>query len=153
MIELPNVNPDDAENFHRAELRCADLGARAAQFLVDHCPGFGKSSLRMLAPEIGFHSVRQILGRASVSDSDVLSGRNFAEAVATCAMPGRPDCTFQVPPDALRVPALDNLVVTGRTILPPTALFATNSQPASMELGEAAGTSAAKLQKDFAKAG
>ncbi len=149
MIELPNVNPDDPDNLERTAIRCENLATKASRFLVGHCPGFEQAAVLTLAPEIGFHSIRQILGRMSITDSDVLSGRNFKDAVATCAMPGRPDCTFQVPSEAFRLPAVENLIVTGRAILPPTALFATNSQPASMQLGEAAGRKAVELSKTF----
>jgi len=130
-------------------MRSAGLATKAAQFLVDRCPGFANASLLTMPAELGFHSIRQVQGKISITDPDVLSGRNFGNAVATCVMPGRPDCTFQVPADALRLPSLENLLVTGRAILPPTALFATNSQPASMQLGEAAGKAAAALSKGF----
>ena len=150
MIELPNVNPDDPENLRRTAIRCEDLAAKGSQFLIRNCPGFEKAAVLKLASDIGFHSNRQVLGRITITDSDVLSGREFANAAATCAMPGRPDCTFQVPLDAFRLPGIENLIVTGRAILPPTALFATNSQPASMQLGEAAGNLAVELNKNLA---
>jgi hypothetical protein len=148
MIDLPNVNAADLHSLERARMRCQELAPKGAQFLVENCPGFGRASLLSPAPEIGFHSTRQILGRITISDSDVLSGRTFDDAVATCVMPGRPGNTFQLPREALRLPMIENLVVTGREILPPTALFATNSQPASMQLGEIAGKMGAELSRN-----
>jgi len=145
MIGLPNVDMADPESLVRADMRCRQLAPKAAAFLVDHCPGLAGAKIHAEALQAGFHASRQICSRMMISDSDVMSGRIFDDAIATCAMPGRPTSTFQVPREALLVPGIENLLVAGRAILPPTALFATNSQPASMQLGEAAGEIACEL--------
>ena len=145
MIGLPNVNGGDPESLIRTGMRCRQLTPKAAAFLTEYCPGFAGAKIRAVAMQAGFHASGQICSRTMISDSDVMSGRVFDDAVATCAMPGRPTSTFQISRDSLFVGGLENLLVTGRSILPPTALFATNSQPASMQLGEAAGRIAYEL--------
>ena len=144
MIELPNVDPDDPGSLERADLRCRDLAARGAEFLVRHLPGFGRARLLAVGEEIGFHAARQILGEEHLSDSDILSGRTFRSFCVTCALPGRPEGTFEIPVGALRIPKCRNLFVAGRAVLPQTALFETNSQVASMQMGEVAGKLAAE---------
>jgi hypothetical protein len=145
MIGLPNVDGGDPESVARADMRCQQLTAKAAEFLIDYCPGFSGAKIGSTALKVGFHSSTQICTTVTISDSDVLSGRIFDNAVATCALPGRSTSTFQISRDTLFLPGIGNLLVTGRAILPPTALFSTNSQPASMQLGEAAGRIASEL--------
>lgn len=145
MITLPNVDPSDPQNIVRAKMRCRELAPKGAKFLIDNCPGFSGSAILAQAQELGFHSLRQVCGVVTLTDSDVMSGKTFDDSVATCAMPGRPSNTFQVSRRALFNPKVENLLITGRAVLPPTALFATNSQPASMQLGEAAGAMAREM--------
>ena len=145
MINFVGVDPEDPDALERAHLRRDQLVPKAAKFLVDNCPGFSESILGTAPPRIGFHSSRQVCGGLTLSDSDVVSGRTFDDAVATCALPGSPMRTFQVSRRSLEVPQCSNFLVAGRSVLPPTALFATNNQPASMQLGEAAGVLAASM--------
>ena len=145
MINFDRVDPEDPDAIERAELRRDQLVPRAVKFLVENCPGFSDSVLGTAPPRIGFHSSRQVCGGVTLSDSDVVSGRTFDDAVATCALPGSPMRTFQVSRRSLEVPQFSNFLVAGRCVLPPTALFATNNQPASMQLGEAAGKLAASM--------
>ena len=145
MISLPNVDATDEGSLTRAEMRCRQLAPKAALFLANNCPGFMDSRIHATPQNIGFHATIQVCGTITISDSDVMSGKTFDDSIATCAMPGRPGSTFQVPQRALFTPDVKNLLVTGRTILPPTALFATNSQAASMQLGEAAGRIASEI--------
>ncbi|HTR82514.1 MAG TPA: FAD-dependent oxidoreductase [Bacteroidota bacterium] len=149
MIELPGVNPDDSESLLRARMRCDEIVPKGIKLLAEDIPGFKNADLHRVASELGFHAQRQVAGLHAVSDSDVISGRMFDDAVATCAMPGRPAEIFQVPESALCVPSVRNLFVTGRCVLPPTALFSTNAQPASFQLGEAAGKKAAEAALKF----
>ncbi len=145
MISLPNVDASDGESLMRADIRCQQLVSKGADFLRENCPGFSVAEISGTARQVGFHASVQVCGKVTISDSDVMSGNSFDDAVATCAMPGRPGCTFQVPRRALCLPEFDNLLVTGRAIFPPTALFSTNAQPASMQLGETAGKIAAQM--------
>ena len=139
MISLPNVDATDEGSLTRAEMRCRQLAPKAALFLANNCPGFVDSRIHATPQQIGFHATIQVHGAVTISDSDVMSGKTFDDSVATCAMPGRPGSTFQVPRRALFTPDVENLLITGRAIFPPTALFATNAQAASMQLGEAVG--------------
>ncbi len=146
MISLPNVDAADEGSLARAEMRCRQLAPKAALFLVNNCPGFVDARIHAMPKQIGFHATTQICGTVTISDSDVMSGKTFDDSIATCAMPGRPGSTFQVPRRALLTPDVENLLITGRAILPPTALFSTNSQAASMQLGEAAGNIASEIK-------
>ena len=146
MISLPNVDATDDGSLTRAEMRCRQLAPKAALFLTNNCPGFGDARIHATPQHIGFHSTIQVRGTVTISDSDVMSGKTFDDSIATCAMPGRPGSTFQVPRRALSTPDIENLLITGREILPPTALFATNSQAASMQLGEAVGRIASEMK-------
>jgi len=145
MIELQNVDPEDPDSIARAEMRCGQLTPKAARFMADSCPGFSGARIKERASQVGIHASRQICGMVVLSDSDVVSGRIFEDAVATCAMPGNPASTFQVSRRSMIPSEIENLIVTGRAIFPPTALFATNAQPASMQVGEAAGKMAAEM--------
>ena len=146
MISLPNVNATDEGSLTRAGMRCRQLAPKAALFLANNCPGFVDSQIHATPQQIGFHATIQVCGTITISDSDVMSGKTFDDSIATCAMPGRPGSTFQVPRRALFTPDVKNLLVTGRAILPPTSLFATNSQAASMQLGDAAGRIASEIK-------
>ncbi len=148
MIHLPVVSAEDVESLTKAELRCQQLAPRAAEFLVRRCPGFSSARILVTPPQFGFHSVRQVCGKITITDTDVMSERSFSNVMATCAVPGRMKAVFQIPREAMVPPAVDNLIVTGRAIFPPTALFSTNNQPASMRLGEAAGALAAERIHD-----
>ncbi len=146
MISLPNVDATDEGSLTRAKMRCRQLAPKAALFLANNCPGFVDSRIHATPQQIGFHATIQVCGTITISDSDVMSGKTFDDSIATCVMPGRPGSIFQVPRRALFTPDVENLLVTGRAIFPPTALFATNSQPASMQLGEAAGRIASEIK-------
>lgn len=139
MINLPNVDAGDVDSLARAELRCQQLVPKAARFLKDNCSGFADAQIHATPAGIGFHASVQVYGGETVSDSDVMSGKTYEDSIARCAMPGKPDRIFEIPQRALINPVVENLIVAGRAILPPTALFETNYQPASMQTGEAAG--------------
>jgi len=147
MISFKNVNVDDPDSIARANIRCQHLAPKAVKFLKDFCPSFSEAKIKETAIQPGLHASRQVCGTVVLSDSDVLSGRRFDDAVATCALPGSPENTFQVSRKSMIPSEIDNLLVTGRGIFPPTALFATNAQAASMQVGEAAGTIASEMSR------
>ncbi|KAB2925485.1 MAG: FAD-dependent oxidoreductase [Bacteroidetes bacterium] len=146
MLSFPSVDPGSIESVSRAGMLMQTVPPEAMTFLAETVPGFASARILVTPPQFGFHAPRRIEGVIPVTPARMMSGESYADAVGPVAMPGSVHTSFQVPKRSLMVAVADNLLVTGRAILPPVALFSTNNQPAGMKLGEAAGTIAAAMR-------
>lgn len=143
----------------RAELESRRQVKEMVAFLCREVPGFEKSYLLATAPQIGIRETRRIKGMYTMTEEDVLGGRQFPDAIAQgsydvdihnpagtgtvikCLPPGK---HYDIPYRCLIPLEIDNLLVSGRPI---SATHAAHSSirimPICMATGEAAGTAAA----------
>jgi hypothetical protein len=128
------------------------------KFLVENVPACRKARLDSVAPQLGVRSGRRILGRARLSDEDVLNTRKFPMGIARGCWPmerwtssPRPEMTYfaegdyyEIPLDCLRPAELDNVWVAGRCFSATTgAMTSARVIGTAMATGWAAGTAAA----------
>ncbi len=128
------------------------------KFLVEHVPACRNARLDSVAPQLGVRSGRRILGRARLSDEDVLNTRKFPVGIARGCWPmerwttsPRPEMTYftegdyyEIPLDCLRPAELDNVWVAGRCFSATTgAMTSARVIGTAMATGWAAGTAAA----------
>jgi hypothetical protein len=139
------------------ELEGRRLAEEAAQFVIDHVPGFGGAFLADTAPTLGIRETRHVIGEYMLTGDDVTGLARFDDAVAAGAWPqeyhveGRgteyvslPEGGYyQFPLRALRPRGLANVYVAGRCISADhDALASTRVMAPSLALGQAAGTAA-----------
>ena len=128
------------------------------QFLVKNIPSCRNARLDSVAPQLGVRSGRRILGRARLTDEDVLGARKFPSGIARGCWPmerwtksPRPEMTYfaerdhyDIPLDCLRPVGLDNVFVAGRCFSATTgAMTSARVIGTALATGWAAGTAAA----------
>jgi hypothetical protein len=140
------------------EREARGLLAPLTRFLVENVAAFRKARLGSVAPQLGVRSGRRILGRARLSDEDVLNARKFPDGIARGCWPmerwtasPKPEMNYfaerefyEIPFGCLRAQGLENLFVAGRC-LSATAGAMTSARVIGTALatGWAAGTAAA----------
>lgn len=128
-----------------------------AAWMKKRVPGFEKSELAAVAPEIGIRESYRIAGKYRLRGNDVLHGRKFPDAVVTACYPidvhtagagletrilARP---YQIPRAAILSRDFANLFAAGRNLSCDSIAFASaRVTPVAMALGEAAGRAAAE---------
>ncbi|HKW28564.1 MAG TPA: FAD-dependent oxidoreductase [Verrucomicrobiae bacterium] len=128
------------------------------QFLVEKVASCRNARLDSVAPQLGVRSGRRILGRARLTDEDVLGTRKFPSGIARGCWPmerwtksPRPEMTYfterdyyEIPVDCLRAVELDNVWVAGRCFSATTgAMTSARVIGTALATGWAAGTAAA----------
>lgn len=128
------------------------------RFLIKNVAAFRNARLDSVAPQLGVRSGRRILGRARLSDEEVLSARKSPLGIARGCWPmerwgnsPRPEMTYfaerdyyDIPLDCLRVAELDNLLAAGRCLSAATgAMTSARVIGTALATGWAAGTAAA----------
>jgi hypothetical protein len=128
------------------------------QFLVEKIASCRNARLDSIAPQLGVRSGRRILGRARLTDEDVLGARKFPSGIARGCWPmerwtasPRPEMTYfnerdyyDIPFDCLRPVELDNVFVAGRCFSATTgAMTSARVIGTALATGWAAGTAAA----------
>lgn len=147
----------DLDQATYGELEGRRLAEEAAQFVIDHVPGFASAFLADTAPTLGVRETRHVIGDYVLTGADVTGLARFDDAVAAGAWPqefhveGRdtnyvflPDGGYyQFPLRSLRPRGLANVYVAGRCISADhQALASTRVMAPSLALGQAAGTAA-----------
>lgn len=127
-------------------------------FLADNVTACRNARLHSVAPQLGVRSGRRILGRARLTDKDVLEAKKSASGIArgSWAMERwtrspRPEMTYfaerdyyDIPLDCLRPVELDNVFVAGRCLSAETgAMTSARVIGTALATGWAAGTAAA----------
>jgi len=138
----------------------SDLAARITAFLASKVPGFRHARIQSRPEQLGIRESRRMVGRYTLTEKDVLSGRRFPEEAALSAWPmelrekagnvrlrfpekGRP---CGIPMDALRSRDVPNLLAAGRCISSThEAHAAIRVIGTSLATGEAAGKESARL--------
>ncbi len=128
------------------------------QFLAGNVPACKNARLHSVAPQLGVRSGRRILGRARLTDKDVLEAKKSPTGIArgSWAMERwtkspRPEMTYfperdyyDIPMDCLRAVELDNVYVAGRCLSAETgAMTSARVIGTALATGWAAGTAAA----------
>jgi hypothetical protein len=174
MTRVSGVDPTDPWALSAAEIEGRSQTAEYLRFLRQRVPGYENSYLLGTSTWIGTRESRRLVGQHILTRDDVLSARQFDDAIALCGAPvedhdggtgtiwqyvgdvgkpaGKPTGqTYGVPFRCLLPVEVDGLLVAGR------CLSATHDAHASarsiaqcLAYGEAAGTAAALSLKDAA---
>ena len=141
---------------------------RISNFCKKYLPGFSKSYICQIAPNIGVRESRRLIGQYVLNSDDVLSGRKFEDSIAKSNWPIdihpskiNEKGLLKHPPkgDYYDIPLrsllpkeneIKNLIVAGRCL---SATFEAQGsariQPNCYAMGEAAGLLAAKRVRDL----
>lgn len=155
------INGADADDLTYAELHGRRQAREYFRFLKEMAPGFEDAYLLETAPQVGIRETRRILGDYQMSGDDVLSCRDFDDAIGVNGWPlethefgdvawkfiaGRGYC--QIPFRTTLPRGVDNLLVAGR------CASTTQDGQASLRvsgpcfvMGQAAGTASALALK------
>lgn len=132
-------------------------------FLKKYIPGFENTVLEETPTQVGVRETRRIVGHYVLTEDDIVSGRQFDDAVALCAWPidiHSPDGTgldvvelennsyYSIPYRAMIPVGSKNLIVTGKGISTTHEAFASaRVSPTAMALGQASGIAASMAFK------
>jgi FAD dependent oxidoreductase len=130
------------------------------RFLTAHVAAFRQARLASVAPQLGVRSGRRLLGRARLTDEDVLDVKKNPFGIARGCWPmerwtasPKPEMKYfaerdfyDIPLDCLRPMELDNVFVAGRCLSATTgAMTSARVIGTALATGWAAGTAAALL--------
>ncbi|MDR1278147.1 MAG: FAD-dependent oxidoreductase [Treponema sp.] len=164
------VDPTSFADLTRGEIECRRYIPELCAYMKENFPGFEKSELVSIAPEIGFRDSRRIRGDYRLTIDDVLSGRHFDDAIAVypqfydmlspdanmnegsprdagyngyiCSYP-KDGLNFEIPYRCLLPLGVENLLTAGRCISADhVAESGIRAISACMYTGQAAGTAA-----------
>ncbi|MEU9671152.1 FAD-dependent oxidoreductase [Streptomyces bobili] len=143
----------------RAEFTAHRQMAQIARFLRDRVPGFADSYVVQSGVQVGVRETRRIVGEYRLTGEDVLTARQFDDAVARGAYPvdihnpsGRGTTlkrlprgeSYDIPLRCLLPRGLDRILVAGRCISGDHVAHSSyRVMPISMATGQAAGVCAA----------
>lgn len=129
MSRIPGIDALDAGDLTRAEQTGRQQVKSVVDFLRERVPGFEASVLAGIAERVGVRETRRIVGRHTLTESDIVGGVRFADAVALGAGPmdlheaggtgialWMPPAPFEIPLACLLPQEVAGLVVTGRAI-------------------------------------
>jgi hypothetical protein len=154
------VDGTRVEDLTRAEIEGRRQVMQILGFLRKYVPGFENCTLLDTAAQVGVRETRRIEGEYTLTQDDLVTGRDFEETIAYCAYPmdihdpkgpgggvsnqGETANMYQVPYRCLVPRKIDQLLVAGRCVSAThEALGAIRVMPPSFAMGEAAGTAAA----------
>lgn len=157
MTRVKGVDGTDTRSLSEGEIEARRQIQDIQKYLTSYVPGFEKSYFTKTAPFLGIRETRRIAGQYVMTKEDVLSCREFDDAVAVASYPidlHHPDddgCTLEWCGDCYDIPyrslvplGVRNLLVAGRCISTThEALAAIRTMPTCMAMGEAAGRAAA----------
>jgi hypothetical protein len=152
------VNATDPWFLTEAEIAGRRQALEYVRFLRDRVPGYEHAALVALGTQIGVRETRRVYGDARLTREDVLSARQFDDAIGLCAAPIEDhhpgaDTVWQYLPDGqavgipygtLVVRDAANVLVAGRCFSATHDAHASvRSMAQCMAMGQAAGTAAA----------
>ena len=155
IIAIRNVDATDPFAATQAEIEGREQAAMAVNVLRKYGAdiGFANCTLRNIAVQLGVRETRRVVGDYILTGDDVLSGREFPDAVGrflrfmdTYGEIHRPEHgeSFTIPYRALLPKEIDGLLVAGRCISCDDRAFgAIRLMPCCAVTGQAAGTAAA----------
>jgi hypothetical protein len=148
------------EDLTRAEVEGRRQVFQILGFLRAYVPGFAQCTLIDTAAQVGVRETRRIVGEYTLTQDDLMTGRDFPDTIAYCAYPmdihdpkgagggvsnqGETANAYQIPFRSLVPVSVEHLLVAGRCVSAThEALGAIRVMPPSFAMGEAAGTAAA----------
>ncbi len=152
-----DLDPTNADELSRAEMEARYQIYKVSEFLKKNVPGFEKAYVISSVPFIGIRETRRIEGDYVLSDTDVLEGRRFPDAIARSSYPidihdpdGKGTSFHQVNNGFYEIPyrcliprGLENLLVSGRCMsTTPAALASSRTMVNVMAIGQGAGVAA-----------
>ena len=159
------VDGTNGEDLTRAEIIGRRQVMEILAFLRKYVPGFTNCTLIDTAAQVGVRETRRIVGEYTLTQEDLISGRDFPDTIAYCAYPmdihsptdggggisnrGETANAYQIPYRSLVPQGIEQLLVAGRCVSAThEALGAIRVMPPSFAMGEAAGTAAAIAQTE-----
>lgn len=158
MTRVAYVDGTDPFELTKAEVEGRSQALEYTRFLREQIPGYEHSYLMNFSTQIGIRETRRIWGEYRLTREDVLSARQFEDAIAQCGAPIEdhhagnntrweyvPDGgTYDIPYRVLLPQGVSNLVVAGRCLSADHDAHASvRSMGQCMAMGQAAGTAAA----------
>jgi len=132
----------DAEDLTHAEVELRRRLVQSIDFYRKNVPGYENIRLLSFASQIGVRESRRVLGKIVLAGEDVLSGREFDDAIGRGGIPGR-GTSYQIPYRALVPKEVKGLLTAGRCVSADhQALGTIRVIPPMMVTGQAAGTAA-----------
>lgn len=158
------MNGVDARELTEGELEGRRQIAEYFKFMKAEVPGFAKSAIVEIAPQVGIRETRRIEGLYALTGEDILSSAAFDDSIGINAWPmemhadGRIEWAFprdesrtynQLPWRMLVPRTVDNLLVAGRcAAMTHEGQSAARASGGCFVMGQAAGTAAASLGSD-----
>ncbi|HOJ39334.1 MAG TPA: FAD-dependent oxidoreductase, partial [bacterium] len=152
------------EDLTRAEIEGKRQVMRAIEFYRKYLPGYQQAKLKSFGIEIGTRESWRLAGRYTLTRRDVLSGRDFPDAVARAAYgidihnshgPGgimihlKPGTSYAIPYRCLLPEKVEGLLVAGRCLSASRqALGSLRVMVTCMATGQAAGVAAALAARE-----
>jgi FAD dependent oxidoreductase len=162
LTRVSDVDATDPWQLSAAEQEGRRQVGEYVRFLVAEVPGYEHAYLLGTSVWIGVRETRRLRGRYVLTRDDVLSARDFDDAIARCGAPvedhaggdatiweyvgsdGPSGETYGIPYRCLVPVDLDNLLVAGRCLSAThNAHASVRSMAQCMAMGQAAGTAAA----------
>lgn len=165
-VLLPSIIPKglSAEEMTRMERETRKQVLGYIEALRTYMPGMEHCELAVIGPSIGFRETRKLVGKATITADDVISGRKRADGVArggwkpeihrdvnkmATYMEVKTGSYFDIPLGALQSENVENLFGAGRMISADEAAFAAvRVMGTCFATGHAAGVGAACLTVD-----
>jgi hypothetical protein len=158
MTRVGGVDATDIGQLSAAEAEGRWQSREYARFLIDNVPGYENAALSGVSTQIGVRETRRIKGDYWLTREDVLSARQFDDAIALCGAPIEehhagsdtrweyvPDSgTYGIPYRCLLPQGIEGVLVAGRCLSASHDAHASvRSIGQCMAMGQAAGTAAA----------
>ncbi|MDH3674915.1 MAG: FAD-dependent oxidoreductase, partial [Anaerolineae bacterium] len=155
MTRLTKLDPVDPRQLSQAERVGRSQAMEYFRFMRDKVPGYENAELIDFSTQIGIRESRRIVGAYRLTRDDILSGREFDDAIAKGAWPiedHRPDGTtvqalartYEIPYRCLLPRKVEGLLIAGRCLSADHAAHASVRVMAQcMAMGQAAGLAAA----------
>lgn len=157
MTRVTQIDPNDTFQLSKAEIEGRRQALEYARFLIDQVPGYESAAMGGLSTQIGVRESRRIYGSYRLTRKDVLSAKQFEDAIAICGAPIEehhagldtrweyiPDGkTYQIPYRCLLPENISGLLVAGRCLSADHDAHASvRSMGQCMAMGQAAGVAA-----------
>jgi hypothetical protein len=159
--QVGNVDPTDVRDLTYCEIECRKQVTMALKFIKKYMPGFEKSYLSRMCPELRIRESRRIVGDYVLTKKDVAEARKFKDVIGkssfssgakhvattdTLDMEGivypKDGGSYDIPYRCLVPKVVDNLLVGGKAISTDRDSYARFLQ-ITMVTGQAAGVAAA----------
>ncbi|MFA5927829.1 MAG: FAD-dependent oxidoreductase [Candidatus Margulisiibacteriota bacterium] len=163
MTRVSGFDPCSADELLHAKAEGEKQVRECVYFMQNYLPGFTNARLLRMAPKIGIRESRHIIGHATLTRQDVLTGSKYEDGIACGAFPidihspdgaelqmqkMAPGTSYNIPYRCLLPQEVKSLLVTGRAISAThEASASARLSPTCLALGQAAGTAAALAAK------